>query len=140
MINIAIDGPAGAGKSTVARAVAKKLGILYLDTGAMYRAVAWRALQDGVPFDDDEALGRLARAHDIAFAHEEGEPVPRRVSIGGIDVTVTPHLREAGAAGVAIVSGICAQPDPGAASAAYLDAWRAGAPGNAHPGVAAVTT
>ena len=38
-------------------------------------------------FDDDEALGRLARAHDIAFAHEEGEPVPRRVSIGGIDVT-----------------------------------------------------
>ena len=62
------------------------------------------------------------------------------VAIGGIDVAVTPRLREAGAAGVAIVSGICAQPDPGAASAAYLDAWRAGAPGNAHPGGAAVTT
>ena len=84
---IAIDGPSGAGKSTVAKAVARELGFSCLDTGAMYRAVAWRALQDGVPFDDDEALGRLARAHDIAFAHEEGEPVPRRVSIGGIDVT-----------------------------------------------------
>ena len=84
---IAIDGPSGAGKSTVAKAVARELGFSCLDTGAMYRAVAWRALQDGVPFDDDEALGRLARAHDIAFAHEAGEPVPRRVSIGGIDVT-----------------------------------------------------
>ena len=84
---IAIDGPSGAGKSTVAKAVARELGFSCLDTGAMYRAVAWRALQDGVPFDDDAALGRLARAHDIAFAHEEGEPVPRRVSIGGIDVT-----------------------------------------------------
>ena len=84
---IAIDGPSGAGKSTVAKAVARELGFSCLDTGAMYRAVAWRALQDGVPFDDDKALGRLARAHDIAFAHEEGEPVPRRVSIGGIDVT-----------------------------------------------------
>ena len=71
---IAIDGPSGAGKSTVAKAVARELGFSCLDTGAMYRAVAWRALQDGVPFDDDEALGRLARAHDIAFAHEEGEP------------------------------------------------------------------
>ena len=83
---IAIDGPSGAGKSTVAKAVAKKLGFSCLDTGAMYRAVAWRALQDGVPFDD-AALGQLARTHDIAFGHEEGEPVPRRVSIGGIDVT-----------------------------------------------------
>lgn len=84
---IALDGPSGAGKSTVAKAVAKKLGFSCLDTGAMYRAVAWRALQDGVPLDDDEALGLLARTHDIAFGHEPGEPVPRRVSIGGIDVT-----------------------------------------------------
>ena len=84
---IALDGPSGAGKSTVAKAVAKKLGFSCLDTGAMYRAVAWRALQDGVPLDDDEVLGLLARTHDIAFGHEPGEPVPRRVSIGGIDVT-----------------------------------------------------
>ena len=84
---IAIDGPSGAGKSTVAKAVAKKLGFSCLDTGAMYRAVAWRALQDGVPFDDDAALGRLARTHDIAFGHEPGDPAPKSVSIGGEDVT-----------------------------------------------------
>ena len=84
---IAIDGPSGAGKSTVAKAVAKKLGFSCLDTGAMYRAVAWRALQDGVPFDDDAALGQLARMHDIAFGHEPGDPAPKSVSIGGEDVT-----------------------------------------------------
>ena len=84
---IAIDGPSGAGKSTVAKAVAKKLGFSCLDTGAMYRAVAWRALQDGVALDDDAALGRLARTHDIAFGHEPGDPAPKRVSIGGEDVT-----------------------------------------------------
>ena len=84
---VAIDGPSGAGKSTVAKAVAKELGFSCLDTGAMYRAVAWRALQDGVPFDDDAALGRLARTHDIAFGHEPGDPAPKSVSIGGEDVT-----------------------------------------------------
>ena len=84
---IAIDGPSGAGKSTVAKAVARELGFSCLDTGAMYRAVAWQAAADGVPFDDDAALGALARTHDIAFTHEAGDPVPRRVSIGGVDVT-----------------------------------------------------
>ena len=84
---IAIDGPSGAGKSTVAKAVARELGFSCLDTGAMYRAVAWRALQDGVALDDCDALGNHARTYDIAFAHEAGEPVPRRVSIGGVDVT-----------------------------------------------------
>ena len=84
---IAIDGPSGAGKSTVAKAAARKLGFSCLDTGAMYRAVAWRALEDGVSLDDADALGRIARTCDIEFAHEEGDPVPRRVSIGGADVT-----------------------------------------------------
>ena len=84
---IAIDGPSGAGKSTVAKAVARELGFSCLDTGAMYRAVAWQAAADGVPFDDDAALGALARTQDIAFTHEAGDPVPRRVSIGGVDVT-----------------------------------------------------
>jgi CMP/dCMP kinase len=52
---IAIDGPSGAGKGTVARALARRLGYLYIDTGAMYRAVAWRALQAGVPLDERAA-------------------------------------------------------------------------------------
>ena len=84
---IAIDGPSGAGKSTVAKAVAKQLGFSCLDTGAMYRAVAWQALADGVALDDDAALGQVARTRDIAFGHVEGDPVPKRVFIGGVEVT-----------------------------------------------------
>ena len=84
---IAIDGPSGAGKSTVAKAVAKKLGFSCLDTGAMYRAVAWQAVQNGVSLDDDAALGEVARAYDIEFGHVEGDPVPKRVFIGGVEVT-----------------------------------------------------
>lgn len=84
---IAIDGPSGAGKSSVAKAVAKKLGFSCLDTGAMYRAVAWQALQNGTALDDAEALGAIARGYDIEFGHVEGEPVPKRVFIGGAEVT-----------------------------------------------------
>ena len=84
---VAIDGPSGAGKSTVAKAVAKELGFSCLDTGAMYRAIAWRALQDGVALDDESALGVIARTYDIAFGHVEGDPVPRRVFIGDDEVT-----------------------------------------------------
>lgn len=84
---IAIDGPSGAGKSTVAKAVAKQLDFSCLDTGAMYRAVAWRALSDGVPLDDEEALGRIAREKNIEFGHVEGDPVPKRVFIDGTEVT-----------------------------------------------------
>ena len=57
---IAIDGPSGAGKGTVARAVARALDFAYVDTGAMYRAVAWKALHDGVAMDDEVAVGRIA--------------------------------------------------------------------------------
>lgn len=84
---IAIDGPSGAGKSSVAKAVAKKLGFSCLDTGAMYRAVAWQALQNGTALDDAEALGAIARGYDIEFGHAPGEPVPKRVFIGGAEVT-----------------------------------------------------
>lgn len=62
---IAIDGPAASGKSTVAQAVADRLGYLYFDTGAMYRAVTWRALQQGVPVADEAAVTALAEALDI---------------------------------------------------------------------------
>lgn len=84
---IAIDGPSGAGKSSVAKAVAKKLGFSCLDTGAMYRAVAWQALQNDTALDDAEALGAIARGYDIEFGHAPGEPVPKRVFIGGAEVT-----------------------------------------------------
>jgi cytidylate kinase len=78
---VAIDGPAGAGKSTVARRLAERLGFRYLDTGAMYRALTWLAVERGVPLDDAEALGTLAREHPISFAGDE------RVLIDDRDVT-----------------------------------------------------
>ncbi len=77
---IAIDGPAGAGKSTVARAVAGEIGFTYLDSGAMYRCVALAALESGTPLDAGEALGELAEGLGIGF---DG----RRVLLGERDVT-----------------------------------------------------
>ena len=92
---IAIDGPAGSGKSTVAKKVAKLLGFHYLDTGAMYRSVAWLALERGVALDDACELARLAAENPIVFAHEEGNPLPSGVSIAGCDITLairTPRI------------------------------------------------
>ena len=78
---IAIDGPAGAGKSTVARALADRLGFRYLDTGAMYRALTWLAMKRGLDLGDADALAQLARENPVRFADED------RVSIAGVDVT-----------------------------------------------------
>ena len=78
---VAIDGPAGAGKSTVARTPASRLGFRYLDTGAMYRALTWLALREGVPLDDGPGLRALALAHPVAFG------VDGHVEIGGENVT-----------------------------------------------------
>jgi cytidylate kinase len=84
---VAIDGPAGAGKSTVARRLAERLAFRYLDTGAMYRAVTWLAMQRGFPLGDGAPLGELAAANPVTF-DETG-----RVWIAGTDVTAS--IREA---------------------------------------------
>jgi cytidylate kinase len=78
---VAIDGPAGAGKSTVARKLAERLGFRYLDTGAMYRALTWLALREGLPLAEPGPLGELARANPIVF-DEDG-----RVFIADTEVT-----------------------------------------------------
>ena len=78
---IAIDGPAGAGKSTIAKALAARLGLEYLDTGAMYRAVTYAAIERGISLDDLPAVGALAR--DITL--DVGD---RGVLVDGIDATV----------------------------------------------------
>ncbi|HEX7626467.1 MAG TPA: (d)CMP kinase [Gaiellaceae bacterium] len=78
---VTIDGPAGAGKSTVARNLAERLGFRYLDTGAMYRALTWLAMREGLPLGEGEALGELARRHPVTF-DEDG-----RVFVAGSDVT-----------------------------------------------------
>ena len=78
---VAIDGPAGAGKSTVARRLAERLGFRYLDTGAMYRALTWLALRRELDLEDTDELVTLARANPVAFRDED------RVYIGGHDVS-----------------------------------------------------
>jgi cytidylate kinase len=91
---IAIDGPSGAGKGTVARAVARKLGYRHVDSGAMYRAVGWKAVRDGVALDDEEAVAALARRSRIDVTTDD-------VSIDGADVTRairTPEIDRAAAA------------------------------------------
>ena len=84
---IAIDGPAGSGKSTVAKRVSERLGFEYLDTGAMYRAIAVRALEEAVALDDEDALVGIALTEPIAFTFDPGPPLTVRVRIGDKDVT-----------------------------------------------------
>jgi CMP/dCMP kinase len=101
---IAIDGPAGAGKSTVARGVADALGFTYLDSGAMYRCVALAALRSGVDPDDEAALARIAREAEIrlgpSLVELDGEDVTQAIRAPELDVaasrvSVHPGVREA---------------------------------------------
>lgn len=72
---IAIDGPAGAGKSTIAKLIAKKLGFIYVDTGAMYRAMALFMMNEGVDAKDAEAINRKCKEADITIRYENGEQI-----------------------------------------------------------------
>ncbi len=81
---IAIDGPAGAGKSTTAKLVARKLGFLYLDTGAMYRALTLKALECGLDVNDEKELKKLAQKSVISFENKNGQ---NRIRLDGRDVT-----------------------------------------------------
>jgi cytidylate kinase len=101
---IAIDGPAGAGKSTVARGVARSLGFTYLDSGAMYRCVALAALDGRIDLDDGERLGQLAWELDIGFSGDtiqlDGKPVGGKirspeVTVASSRVSVHPQVRQA---------------------------------------------
>lgn len=94
LLTIAIDGPSGAGKGTVARAIAAKLGYRHVDSGAMYRAVAWKAAHDGIALDDEARIAEVAaRAQLMVTA--------AAVTIDGVDVTKairTPDIDRAAAA------------------------------------------
>jgi CMP/dCMP kinase len=100
---IAIDGPSGAGKGTIARTLSQELGYRHIDTGAMYRAVAWRALRDGILLADEEAVaalaGRAAIVVDGAVVAIDGEDVARAIRTPEIDkaasaVARLPRVRE----------------------------------------------
>jgi CMP/dCMP kinase len=98
---VAIDGPAGAGKSTIARRLADRLGFTYIDTGAMYRAVALWALRQGVSFDDLHRMEQLALASDIRLE-------PGRILLNGEDVSEairTPEV-SAGASKIAVIPAV----------------------------------
>ena len=95
MINIAIDGPSGAGKSTLARAVAKKLAIHYLDTGSMYRAVAYAALQEGVDIGDAHQVETLIRRIDLRTEYRGMEQVNLLSSKNVMPYLRTPEISRA---------------------------------------------
>ncbi len=105
-IQIAIDGPSGAGKSTMAKMISKELGILYLDTGAMYRAVALKAIQNGIDTKNADQLSKMVQNIDIRIIYENGQQLvfldgkdvsaqirTPDVTVGASDVAVVPSVR-----------------------------------------------
>jgi len=137
---IAIDGPSGAGKGTVARAVASALGYKHIDSGAMYRAVGWKALCDGVPLDDENAVATVAASQiDVSETRVaiDGHDVTRAIRTPEIDRAATSvarlprvrsvlvaRLREMGAEGQIVMEGrdIGTVVFPNADVKVYLDA------------------
>jgi cytidylate kinase len=138
---IAIDGPSGAGKGTVAREIAKRLNYRHLDTGAMYRAVAWKALHDRIPLDDEDAVAHLAQGASLEMSQTavtiDGHDVTRAIRTGEIDraaaavarlskvrAALVARQRREGAGGAIVVEGrdIGSVVFPRAEVKIYLDA------------------
>jgi CMP/dCMP kinase len=105
---IAIDGPSGSGKSSTAKGVAERLGLAFLDTGAMYRAITWLALQEGVDLDDQTAVAEL-----LAHASMEIDQDPRSpaIAINGVDVTEAIRAPEVSAAVSAVATNLYIRDD-----------------------------
>lgn len=102
---VAIDGPTAAGKSTAGKALAAALGYVYIDSGAMYRAVGWKAIEERIDLDDGERLTELARRIRIRFG---GDPSSPTVTVDGRDVTAllrTPAV-DAASSKVSVVPGV----------------------------------
>lgn len=95
---VAVDGPAGSGKSTVAKLLAERLGFHYLDTGAMYRAVALAALRRGIDPDDEVGVTGIARDAYIEFVHEGESAIASRILFDGEDVSAAIRAPEVDAA------------------------------------------
>lgn len=91
--NIAIDGPAGAGKSTIAKALASELGFVYVDTGAMYRAMAYYFLQQGIDKDDEAAITAAADGADVTIRYEDGA---QQVFLNGENITGSLRTEQVG--------------------------------------------
>ena len=103
--SVAVDGPAGSGKSTVAKLIAKELGIVYIDTGAMYRAVALYCINNGIDTKNEEAVSGILDSIDMDIKAENGG---QRIYLSGIDVTddVRSQKAGAGASDVAVIGSV----------------------------------
>ncbi len=106
-LTIAIDGPSGSGKSSVAKAVARRLGIGYLDTGAMYRALTWWCLEQRVDLTDAAAVAELARTLPLEVGTDPGAPT---VAVGGTDVTAAIRTTEVSTAVSAVATNLEVRP------------------------------
>lgn len=106
MINVAIDGPAGAGKSTVAKAIAREYGFIYVDTGAMYRALAYKAINNGIAVKDEENVIKMLSSTELNITYNEkgqriildGEDISDKIrtaqiSMGASDISALPSVR-----------------------------------------------
>jgi len=106
MINIAIDGPAGAGKSSIAKALARDYGFVYVDTGAMYRALAYKAIENGIDINDFALIEQMLSNTELGITYNEngqriivdGEDVSdkirtARISMGASDISAIPYVR-----------------------------------------------
>src|SRR6188508_1303187 len=102
-LTIAIDGPSGSGKSSVSRAVARRLGIGYLDTGAMYRALTWWCLERGIDLDDPDAVAAAARDLPLAIGTDPAAP---SVAVGGTDVAEAIRTTEVSTAVSAVATNL----------------------------------
>jgi cytidylate kinase len=100
---IAIDGPSGSGKSSTARGVAERLGLAFLDTGAMYRAITWLALQEGVDLDDQAAVAELLGHAAMDIDQDPRDPA---IAINGVDVTEAIRAPEVSAAVSAVATNL----------------------------------
>jgi cytidylate kinase len=123
---VAIDGPSGSGKSSVSREVAHRLGVGYLDTGAMYRAVCWACLEAGIDLADEPAVAQRARTLDLTVGTETGAP---RVLVGGVDVTTEIRATRISAAVSAVATNLGVRAELRRRQREIIDAERDGARG-----------
>ena len=100
---VAVDGPSGSGKSTVSREVARRLGLSYLDTGAMYRAVCWWCLETGVDLSDEDAVARAAHDLPLVMVTDPAQPAVR---VGEQDVSAAIRMSRISAAVSAVATNL----------------------------------
>ena len=128
---IAIDGPSGAGKSTVARLLAQRLGYTYIDTGAMYRAIGWKAKRDGIDPADEQGLSGLCTRTEVTIRTDRNDP---RIIVDAIDVTGEIRTPEMGMMASAVSKSACRQGAAAGAAAGTRQSRRGrdGWPGHRH--------